>query len=63
MNSGLIDLSYQNKTIDNNNFQRRTPDVSGYNLYRSSAGNPDFELIASVGADENEYIECLKKIS
>ena len=57
VNSGLIDLSYQNKTIDNNNFQRRTPDVSGYNLYRSSAGNPDFELIASVGADENEYID------
>ena len=58
VNSGLIDLSYQNKTIDNNNFQRRTPDVSGYNLYRSSAGNPDFELIASVGADENEYIDA-----
>ena len=57
VNSGLIDLSYQNKTIDNNNFQRRTPDVSGYNLYRSSAGNPDFELITSVGADENEYID------
>ena len=57
VNLGLIDLSYQNKTIDNNNFQRRTPDVSGYNLYRSSAGNPDFELITSVGADENEYID------
>jgi len=57
VSSGLIDLPHQDKTIDNNNFQRRTPDVSGYNLYRSSAGNPDFELIVSVGADENEYTD------
>ena len=57
VSSGLIDLSHQDKTIDNNNFQRRTPDVSGYNLYRSSDGNQDFELIASVGADANEYID------
>ena len=57
VSSGLIDLSHQDKTIDNNNFQRRTPDVSGYNLYRSSDGNQDFELIASVGADANEYTD------
>ena len=57
VSSGLIDLSHQDKTIDNNNFQRSTPDVSGYNLYRSSSGNPDFELIASVGADANEYTD------
>ena len=57
VSSGLIDLSHQDKTIDNNNFQRRTPDVSGYILYRSSSGNPDFELIASVGADANEYTD------
>ena len=55
--SGLFDVSNHNKVINNNRLQRRTPDVSGYNLYRSSAGNPDFELIASVGAEENEYTD------
>ena len=55
--SGLFDVSNHNKAINNNRLQRRTPDVSGYNLYRSSAGNPDFELIASVGAEENEYTD------
>jgi len=57
VNSGFIDLSNNDKTINNNASQRRTPDVSGYNLYRSSADSPDYELIASVGADEIEYID------
>ena len=55
--SGLFDVSNHNKAINTNRLQRRTPDVSGYNLYRSSAGNPDFALIASVGAEENEYTD------
>jgi len=57
VNSGFIDLSNNDKTINNNASQRRTPDVSGYNLYRSSADSPDYELIASVGADEIEYTD------
>ena len=57
VNSGLIDLSNNDKTININASQRRTPDVSGYNLYRSSADSPDYELIASVGADEIEYTD------
>ena len=57
VNSGSISFSDQNKIINNNNLQRRTPNVSGYNLYRSSAGNTDFELISSVDADVNQYID------
>jgi len=57
INSGSIDFSHNIKTVNNNNFQRSTPDISGYNLYRSSADSPDYQLIASVGADINEYTD------
>ena len=31
--------------------------MSGYNLYRSSAANPDYQLITSLGSDVNEYTD------
>ena len=36
---------------------RNVPDISGYNLYRSSASAPDYELIVSVGAGVHEYTD------
>ena len=36
---------------------RNVPDISGYNLYRSSASDPDYELIVSVGAGVHEYTD------
>ena len=33
------------------------PDISGYNLYRSSAGDPEYQLIVSVGAGVHEYTD------
>ena len=58
VNSGSIEFSdHNNKTINNYDIQRSTPDVSGYNLYRSSAANPDYQLITSLGSDANEYTD------
>ena len=36
---------------------RNVPDISGYNLYRSSASDPEYQLIVSVGAGVHEYTD------
>ena len=36
---------------------RNIRDISGYNLYRSSAGAPEYQLIVSVGAGVHEYTD------
>ena len=56
---GIINILDQEGEIDesSNPSTRSVPEVSGYNLYRSSADATEYQLLVSVGADINEYTD------
>ena len=56
---GIINILDQEGGIDesSNPSTRSEPEVSGYNLYRSSADATEYQLLVSVGADVNEYAD------
>ena len=56
---GIINILDQEGEIDESSHPstRSVPEVSGYNLYRSSAEDPEYQLLASLGADVNEYTD------
>jgi len=57
---GIINVLDQEGEIDESRdypSHRSVPEVSGYNLYRSSAEAPEYQLIGSVGADVHEYTD------
>ena len=57
---GIINVLDQEGEIDESSdypSTRSVPEVSGYNLYRSSADATEYQLLVSVGADVNEYTD------
>ena len=57
---GIINVLDQENNIGGSvdpRLLRNIPDISGYNLYRSSAGAPEYQLIVSVGAGVHEYTD------
>jgi len=52
-------LDQEGEIDDSSDFPstRSVPEVSGYNLYRSSADATEYQLLVSVGADVNEYTD------
>ena len=57
---GIFSVPEQESDIDGSvdpGVFRNIPEISGYNLYRSSADATDYQLLASVGADVNEYTD------